>query len=227
MTTALKKQGCAHYACGNMKRAVDDLEAYIGTVSQKADRHVFLEKEFDESLREEVDACCVLGRAHLRTGNVTSACDVLKRALALTHESGDRNGEAKCLEAFGQLYRDLGIMKRAVDHFERALATCIELQVPCRDFVCIVRAFACVCVCVCVRVCLCACVCACVRACVRVDRYWMHTHFGDIMHTLAHTHTCIHTHKHMHMAGQDGLSEMPHAPRIGQLCSHIHIHAYT
>ncbi len=129
LTIALKKKGCALYACGNLKQAVDDLESFTALVSQNTDRHVFLDKDFEESRRDEVDACCVLGRAHLRMGNVVNACDALKRALALTHESGDRHGEAKCLEAFGHFYRDLGIMKRAVDHFERALATCIELQV--------------------------------------------------------------------------------------------------
>jgi hypothetical protein len=32
-------------------------------VSQNADRRVFISKNFDDSRREEVDACCILGRA--------------------------------------------------------------------------------------------------------------------------------------------------------------------
>jgi tetratricopeptide (TPR) repeat protein len=62
-------------------------------------------------------------------GDMSSASEALKRALALSHESCDRHGEAKCLIAFGELYRDIWATRRASEHIERALSISIELQV--------------------------------------------------------------------------------------------------
>jgi tetratricopeptide (TPR) repeat protein len=78
--------------------------------------------------QEEIEACQVLGAAYVRMGDVASASEALKRALALSHESGDRRGEARCLEGFGRLFRGLWILRRAADHFERALSIYIEVR---------------------------------------------------------------------------------------------------
>lgn len=79
---------CCYLDTGNAKKASEDLEEFLGVVSQQADRQRFLDKNFDDARREEVDACCMLGRAYLVQGSVVNACEALKRALALTHESG-------------------------------------------------------------------------------------------------------------------------------------------
>jgi len=128
IATALKRKGCALFSCGEMQRAVEVLEEYLSLVSQNADRRVFISKNFDDSRREEVDACCMLGRGCQAMGDMSSASEALKRALALSHESGDRTGEAKCLIAFGELYRDIWATRRACEHIERALSICIELH---------------------------------------------------------------------------------------------------
>ena len=128
MAAALNRKGCALYACGEMQAAVEVLEEYLSHVSQTADRRVFISKNFDESRREEVDACCILGRACQAMGDMRSASESLKRALALSHESGDRTGEAKCLIAFGEFYANLWDTSVAKDHVERALSICIQLQ---------------------------------------------------------------------------------------------------
>ena len=117
-----KRRGCALAAAGNMTQAVEVLEDYLEMVSGDADMHV------GNSRSDEVDACCVLARAAQVMGEVASASESLKRALALSHEAGDRQGEAKSLIAFGELYRDLWVTKRAAEHLERALSICIELQ---------------------------------------------------------------------------------------------------
>ena len=128
VAAALNRKGCALYACGEMQAAVEVLEEYLSHVSQTADRRVFISKNFDESRREEVDACCILGRACQAMGDMRSASESLKRALALSHESGDRTGEAKCLIAFGEFYANLWDTSVAKDHVERALSICIQLQ---------------------------------------------------------------------------------------------------
>ena len=138
-TVALKRQGCCYMDAGNAKRASEDLEQYLGVVSQQADRTRFLDKNFEDARREEVDACCMLGRAYLVQGSIVNACEALKRALALTHESGDRSGEAKCLESFGGLYQDLWIGRRATEHYERAFATYIELNDKAGEARCLMR----------------------------------------------------------------------------------------
>ena len=128
MASALKRKGCALFSTGDMKSAVEVLEEYLSIVSRQADRRVFLSKNFKDSRREEVDACCILGRACQAMADMNSASEALKRALALSHESADRTGEAKCLIAFGELYRDIWATRRACEHVERALSICIELQ---------------------------------------------------------------------------------------------------
>ena len=128
MAAALKRKGCALYSCGDMQSAVEVLEEYLSMVSESGDRRVYISKKFDDSRREEVDACCMLGRACQAMGDMSSASEALKRALALSHESGDRTGEAKCLIAFGELYSDIWATRRACEHIERALSICIQLQ---------------------------------------------------------------------------------------------------
>ena len=49
--------------------------------SQSGDRRVYISKKFDDSRREEVDACCMLGRACQAMGDMSSASEALKRAL--------------------------------------------------------------------------------------------------------------------------------------------------
>ena len=70
-------------------------------------------------------------------GNVSGASEALKRALALSHESGDRAGEAKCLQSFGILYRELWALRRAAGHFERALSINIDLHDKAGEAACV------------------------------------------------------------------------------------------
>ena len=67
MATALRRKGCALFSCGDMQSAVEVLEEYLSIVSQSGDRRVFISKNFDDSRREEVDACCMLGRLQQAT----------------------------------------------------------------------------------------------------------------------------------------------------------------
>eukprot|EP00960_Hanusia_phi_P028863 747627-Hanusia_phi.AAC.2 len=137
MELAMKRKGCALYLSGDMRSAVEVLEEYLSLVSQNVDRRVFISKNFENSRREEVDACCVLGSACYEMGDLPSASEALKRALALSHESGDRAGEAKCLMAFGEMYSKIRANKRATEHLERALSICIELQDKCGEAKCV------------------------------------------------------------------------------------------
>jgi len=126
---AMKRRGCVLADAGDAGLAVEVLEEYLAAVSGQGEEGWEQPQgaKGQAARRDEVDACCVLARVAQQTGDVASASESLKRALALSHEAGDRHAEAKSLIAFGELYRDLWVTKRSVEHVERALSISIEL----------------------------------------------------------------------------------------------------
>jgi tetratricopeptide (TPR) repeat protein len=117
---ALRQKGLAFYACGDVRAAAESLELWV------SNRQDIPPKDATD-VRNDVEACCTLGDAYLRLGDVTNAAEVLKRGLSIAHSSKDRALEAKALMAFGRMYGDLWINKRSADHYERAVAICADL----------------------------------------------------------------------------------------------------